>query len=228
MPRSSDVRYTKQRMRRLSAARRSNEKISPNTQYKCQISPRMPAVGQSRRSDRLPSTSTLCRILLQKSKVAPVRIFGETLKREAIDDSDNLSRAAEVAHEFCVGRGGPSDFYMKNAFAASELSTLSANNFCNTICLTADMALPFVIRRGICPLSAPKADPASVDLNHRRNHHVGINVGSRSDQVSALIQPHLRNIFRPLHQARPHPFSNASSSHVPNPGEATPGYKASR
>ena len=36
-------------------------------------------------------------ILLQKSKVASVRIFGETLKHEAIDDSDNLSRATETA-----------------------------------------------------------------------------------------------------------------------------------
>jgi predicted nucleotidyltransferase len=43
-------------------------------------------------------------ILLQKSKVASVRIFGETLKCEALDDSDNLSRATEVAHEFCVRR----------------------------------------------------------------------------------------------------------------------------
>jgi predicted nucleotidyltransferase len=43
-------------------------------------------------------------ILLQKSKVASVRIFGETLKREAIDDSDNLSRATEVAHEFSTRR----------------------------------------------------------------------------------------------------------------------------
>jgi hypothetical protein len=42
--------------------------------------------------------------MLQNSKVASVRIFGETLKREAIDDSDNLSRATKVAHEFCVGR----------------------------------------------------------------------------------------------------------------------------
>jgi hypothetical protein len=41
---------------------------------------------------------------LQKSKVASVRIFGETLKREAIDDSDNLSRVTEVAHEFSVRR----------------------------------------------------------------------------------------------------------------------------
>jgi hypothetical protein len=41
-------------------------------------------------------------ILLQKSKVASVRIFGETLKHEAIDDSDNLSRATEVAYEFSV------------------------------------------------------------------------------------------------------------------------------
>jgi predicted nucleotidyltransferase len=43
-------------------------------------------------------------ILLQKSKVASVRIFGETLKREAIDDSDNLSRVTEVAHEFSLRR----------------------------------------------------------------------------------------------------------------------------
>jgi hypothetical protein len=41
---------------------------------------------------------------LQKSKVASVRIFGETLKREAFDDSDNLSRATEVAYEFCLAR----------------------------------------------------------------------------------------------------------------------------
>jgi hypothetical protein len=41
-------------------------------------------------------------IVLKKSKVASVRIFGETLKHEAIDDSDNLSRATEVAFEFSV------------------------------------------------------------------------------------------------------------------------------
>jgi hypothetical protein len=46
--------------------------------------------------------SALPLILLQKSKVASVRIFGETLKHEAIDDSDNLSRATEVAYEFSV------------------------------------------------------------------------------------------------------------------------------
>jgi hypothetical protein len=43
-------------------------------------------------------------ILLQKSKVASVRIFGETLRLEAIDDSDNFSRATEVAYEFSVRR----------------------------------------------------------------------------------------------------------------------------
>jgi hypothetical protein len=41
-------------------------------------------------------------ILLQKSKVASVRIFGETLKHEAIDDSDDLGRATEVAYGFSV------------------------------------------------------------------------------------------------------------------------------
>ena len=43
-------------------------------------------------------------ILLQKSKVASVRIFGETLKCEVIDDSDNLSRCTKVAYEFRVRR----------------------------------------------------------------------------------------------------------------------------
>jgi hypothetical protein len=76
-------------------------------------------MGQKRRFERRPITSGLpstpdilsarwhvsnVPILLQKSKVASVRIFGETLKREAINDSDNLSRSAEVAYEFCVER----------------------------------------------------------------------------------------------------------------------------
>jgi hypothetical protein len=37
--------------------------------------------------------SALDGILLQKSNVASVRIFGDTLKREAIDDSDNPAAA---------------------------------------------------------------------------------------------------------------------------------------
>jgi hypothetical protein len=48
--------------------------------------------------------STVGGIVLQKSKVASARIFGETLKRETIDDSDSLSRAIEVADEFSVRR----------------------------------------------------------------------------------------------------------------------------
>jgi hypothetical protein len=43
-------------------------------------------------------------ILLQKSKVVTVRIFGETFEREMIDDSDNPSRVTEVACEFCARR----------------------------------------------------------------------------------------------------------------------------
>jgi hypothetical protein len=42
--------------------------------------------------------------MLQKSKVASAESFSETLKREPVDDSDNLSRASEVAYEFCVRR----------------------------------------------------------------------------------------------------------------------------
>jgi hypothetical protein len=59
--------------------------------------------------------------MLQKSKVASVRIFGETLKHEAIDDSDNLSRATEVASEFSVRGWGPSNSYTKNAPAALRI-----------------------------------------------------------------------------------------------------------
>ena len=43
-------------------------------------------------------------ILLQKSKVASVQIFGEFLERNATDDSHNPSRAAEIACEFSVRR----------------------------------------------------------------------------------------------------------------------------
>jgi hypothetical protein len=59
-------------------------------------------VGQKRKCPGLRGMSASPSILLQKSKVASVRIFGETLKREAVDDSDDLSRAPEVAYEFSV------------------------------------------------------------------------------------------------------------------------------
>ncbi len=75
--------------------------------------------------------------MLQKSEVASGRIFGEILKREAIDDSDNLSRATEVAYEFSVRRWGPSDLYTKTApaalgifdtFSKTTFATLPANS----------------------------------------------------------------------------------------------------
>jgi hypothetical protein len=56
------------------------------------------------RSEQRPSLLPAEGILLQKSKAASVQIFGETLKREPVDDPDNLSRSTEVAYEFCVGR----------------------------------------------------------------------------------------------------------------------------
>jgi hypothetical protein len=60
-------------------------------------------------------------IALQKSKVASARIFGETLKREGIDDSSNLSRVTEVAYEFSVRRRGPSDLHTKTARTALRI-----------------------------------------------------------------------------------------------------------
>jgi hypothetical protein len=56
---------------------------------------------------------------------------------EAIDDSDNLSRAAEVAYEFSVRRGGPSDFYTKNAPAALRIF----DTFCKTTFATLSRAI---------------------------------------------------------------------------------------
>jgi hypothetical protein len=43
-------------------------------------------------------------IVLQKSKVAGLRIFAKNPKREAIADSYNLNRVTEVAYEFNVRR----------------------------------------------------------------------------------------------------------------------------
>jgi len=76
----------------------------------------MSALGQNRRFDSRPATSGLPRladilrvirhvfkvpILLQKWKVASARMFGETLKREAIDDSDKRSRVHLWQSDFC-------------------------------------------------------------------------------------------------------------------------------
>jgi hypothetical protein len=48
--------------------------------------------------------SAIGRIVLQNSKVAAVKIFGENLKRKEVDDSHSFSRATEVAHEFGARR----------------------------------------------------------------------------------------------------------------------------
>jgi hypothetical protein len=49
-------------------------------------------------------TATNHLIVLQKSKVAGLRIFVKNPKREAIADSYNLNRVTEVACEFNVRR----------------------------------------------------------------------------------------------------------------------------
>jgi hypothetical protein len=49
-------------------------------------------------------TSAFAAIVLQKSKVAGLRIFAKNPKREAIADSNNLNRVTEVAYEFSVAR----------------------------------------------------------------------------------------------------------------------------
>ena len=49
-----------------------------------------------------PSMSAFRRIVLQKSKVAGLKIFRENTKQRAIADSYDLNRVTEVACEFCV------------------------------------------------------------------------------------------------------------------------------
>jgi hypothetical protein len=80
--------------------------------------------------------SAFARIVLQKSKVASVRISGETLKGEAINDSYNLSGATEVAYEFSERRRGPSDLYTKTAPTALGIS----DTFCKTTFATLSRA----------------------------------------------------------------------------------------
>ena len=53
-------------------------------------------------------------ILLQKSKVATIRIVGENLKRGGIADSYSRSRAAVFAYEFSVRRRGPPQTLREN------------------------------------------------------------------------------------------------------------------
>jgi hypothetical protein len=52
-------------------------------------------------------------ILLQKSKVAGLRIFTKNPKRKAIADSYNLNRATEVVYKFNVGDEAPHIFARK-------------------------------------------------------------------------------------------------------------------
>ena len=65
--------------------------------------------------------SLLGGIVLQKSKVAGLRIFCENTKREAIANSYNLNRVTEVACEFSARRWGPSHLYTKTAPVARKI-----------------------------------------------------------------------------------------------------------
>src|SRR5258708_12014428 len=79
------------------------------------------ASGASTPSHHRPSLNgrlrngRLWRIVLQKSKVATPRIFGENSKHEPMDHSCNLSPVSEVACEFSARRLGPTDLYPKTA-----------------------------------------------------------------------------------------------------------------
>jgi hypothetical protein len=62
----------------------------------------MSADGTKRTCRADPTMSVDGGILLQKSKVAGLKIFRENAKQRAIADSHDLNRVTEVACEFCV------------------------------------------------------------------------------------------------------------------------------
>jgi hypothetical protein len=65
-------------------------------------------------------------ILVAKVESCIAPNFGETLNREAIDDSDNLSRATEVAMSLACGGEVPQISTRKPRLLPSEFLTLSA------------------------------------------------------------------------------------------------------
>jgi hypothetical protein len=79
------------------------------------------APGPSRHFAAMQQSVAFGWILLQKSKVAGLRIFRENTKREATADSYNLNRVAEVAGGFDVRRRGPSHLYTKAAPVARRI-----------------------------------------------------------------------------------------------------------
>jgi hypothetical protein len=78
--------------------------LTSESESLCRLSRSMSASRQKRKSSSALPSSAFPSILLQKSKVAPACIFGETSKCESVDDSYSLSRVAEIAYEFCVRR----------------------------------------------------------------------------------------------------------------------------
>jgi hypothetical protein len=77
-------------------------------------------MGQSLHIQGVRAMSAITSIVLQKSKVAGPRIFRENTKQEAIADSYNRNRVAEVTREFNVRRRGPSHLYTKVAPTAPQ------------------------------------------------------------------------------------------------------------
>src|SRR5918999_6197531 len=69
--------------------------------------PHESVVGPSRALEWTKCMSAFASIVLQKSKVAGLKIFRENTKQRVIADSYDLNRVTEVACEFCVRPRGP-------------------------------------------------------------------------------------------------------------------------
>jgi hypothetical protein len=93
-----------------------------------QVSQQVFGEGPLRRNadiDALTKSAT-CRYCCKSRKLHRSAFLVKTLKHEAIDDSDNLSRATDVAYEFSVRDEVPQIFTRKTRLRPSEFLTPSA------------------------------------------------------------------------------------------------------
>ena len=103
---------------------------------------------------RFAERSAFPRIVLQNSKVAAVKIFGENLKRKEVDDSHSFVALPKSPMNLAQGDEVPRIITRRTRQRPSEFLTLPANDFCNTIPLLADIPRADIfVFRAFCKLS---------------------------------------------------------------------------
>jgi hypothetical protein len=148
-------------------------------------------------------------IVLQKSKVVSVGIFGENLKREETDDSHGVRRVTEVAYEFSVRRRGPSGSYTKTtptarrSFTHLYKTTFATVNLATAIAGKkepgegAGLQYGAAIHRAPCIRREEAGSLASTPLNLRRHLQLALRVpkASRCGSLNYRCSGNFRDIF---------------------------------